>query len=111
MRLQLPHNVAPMPSAPLPPHEARRLTVLRELDLLDSESEAGFDALVDAAARLADCPIALISLVDAQRQWFKAVHGLAVRETPRDVSFCAHAILDVTLLEVPDTYEDPRFAD
>src|SRR6185369_4308963 len=66
---------------------------------------------VQAAARLADCPIALISLVDAQRQWFKSVHGLAVRETPREVSFCGHAILGETLLEVPDALDDPRFAD
>ena len=105
-----PRTIA-MPSAPLPPHEARRLAVLRELGLLDTGAEDSFDALVQSAARLTGCPIALISLVDERRQWFKAVHGLAIRETPRDVSFCAHAILGDSLLEVSDACVDARFAD
>ncbi|WP_372527909.1 ATP-binding protein [Piscinibacter sp.] len=100
-----------MQSAPHPPNEARRLAVLRELGVLDSEGEASFDALVDAAARLTGCPIALISLVDAQRQWFKAARGWAMRETPRDISFCAHAILGDALFEVEDTRRDVRFTD
>ncbi|HEV7913542.1 MAG TPA: PAS domain S-box protein, partial [Albitalea sp.] len=97
--------------APLPPNEARRLAVLHELGLLDTDAEDSFDALVSAAAGLTGCPIALITLVDAHRQWFKAAHGLALRETPREVSLCAHTILDEALLEVADTHDDARFAD
>jgi PAS domain S-box-containing protein len=100
-----------MPPAPIPLNEARRLTVLHELGVLDSDAEASFDALVKAAAQLTGCPIALISLVDKDRQWFKAAHGVSMRETPRDASFCAHTILGETLHEVVDAREDPRFAD
>src|SRR5438067_11603942 len=98
-----------MQPAPLPTNETRRLAVLRELGLLDTEPEGGFDALVRAAAGLTGCAIALITLVDEARQWFKAAHGLALRETPRDISMCAHAILDDALLEVPDALDDARF--
>ncbi|WP_280153277.1 ATP-binding protein [Piscinibacter sp. XHJ-5] len=100
-----------MHPAPHPPNEARRLSVLRELGLLDTDPEAAFDALALAAAKLTDCPIGLITLVDEHRQWFKAAHGLALRETPRDVSLCAHTILGDALLEVPDTHTDLRFHD
>ena len=100
-----------MQPVPLPPDEARRLAVLRELGVLDSDAEASFDTLVNAAAGLTGCPIALITLVDERRQWFKAAHGLALRETPREISLCAHAILDDTLLEVADAQDDARFAD
>jgi PAS domain S-box-containing protein len=100
-----------MPSAPLTLNESRRLAVLRELALLDSEPDPSFDALVQAAGQATGCPISLITLVDERRQWFKAAHGVDLRETPRELSFCAHAILGDTLLEVPDTHDDPRFAD
>lgn len=99
-----------MTSAPLPPNEARRLTVLHELGLLDTAPEEPFDALAQSAARLTNCPIALITLVDERRQWFKAAHGLPLRETPRDLSFCTHAILGEALFEVPDARDDARFA-
>src|SRR5438105_14763331 len=100
-----------MQAAALPSSEARRLAVLRELDLLDSEPEAAFDALVDAAARLTDSPIAVVSLIDAKRQWFKAQRGLSLRETPREIALCAHTILGDALFEVHDATRDPRFAD
>ncbi len=100
-----------MQSASLPSDELHRLSVLRELGVLDSEAEEGFDALVRTAARLTGCPIALISFVDETRQWSKASFGLALREMPRESSFCAHAILDDALFQVHDTLEDPRFAD
>ena len=100
-----------MTSAATPASETRRLAVLHELGLLDSEPEAAFDALVDAAARLTGSPIAMLTLVDKQRQWFKAERGLKLRETPREISLCAHTILGDSLLEIPDTRDDRRFAD
>ena len=99
------------PSA-LPPDEAARLAALRALDVLDTPAEAEFDALVQAASTVCGTPISLISLVDQDRQWFKANHGLAgATETPRYGSFCAHAILGDELFVVNDATADERFAD
>jgi GAF domain-containing protein len=101
-----------MPAADLPPDEELRLAALRELDLLDSEPEEAFDALVRRAAAATGAPVAVITLVDEARQWFKARVNLELESTDRDLSFCAHAILtpdDLTV--VPDTLEDERFAD
>ena len=101
-----------MPAAPLPADEDQRLARLRALGVLDTPPEPLFDALARLAASIADAPIALVSLVDAERQWFKANVGLAgAGETPRELAFCAHAILGEELLEVPDTLADARFAD
>jgi len=92
--------------------EAQVIRALQGLDVLDSGPEAQFDALVRAAAAVCGVPISLISLVDSERQWFKAGIGLpGVSETPRDVAFCAHAVLGDELFEVPDATQDPRFAD
>ena len=102
--------LAAITSAPLPDDEAQRLQLLRDLQLLDGGADPVLDGLVAIAARALGCPIALFSLVDSGRQWFKAALGLAVRETPRELAFCAHAILGDTLLEVPDALADPRFA-
>ncbi len=97
-------------SGPLSLTEMDRLAALRSYEVLDTSSEEVFDDLVLLAARLTDSPIALISLVDAGRQWFKARHGLAVAETPRDIAFCAHIILDPSHpLVVEDATMDPRF--
>lgn len=96
---------------PTPENELRRLQSLRALDILDSAPEATFDTLTDVAARVLGMPIALISLVDERRQWFKARHGLEVVETSRAVSFCAHALGSAELLVVEDARLDPRFAD
>ena len=91
--------------------EARRLARLRELFVLDSPAEPVFDAIARLASQVCGTPIALMSLVDEERQWFKANVGLAgVNETPRDVAFCAHAIEGDAVLEVPDATQDPRFA-
>jgi GAF domain-containing protein len=101
-----------MPAADLPPDEAERLRALRELELLDSEPEEEFDELVRRAAEATDAPIAVITLVDEARQWFKARVNLELESTDRDLAFCAHAILapdDLTI--VPDTLEDERFND
>lgn len=101
-----------MISARLPANESARLAALSALEVLDTEPEAQFDALVHAASLVCGVPISLISLIDADRQWFKANVGLSgATETPRDVAFCAHAILQEGLFEVPDATLDPRFAD
>ncbi len=101
-----------MPPAPLPPTEWARLAALHSYNVLDTASEAAFDELVALAAELTKSPIALVSLVDAERQWFKARCGLPVQETPRDLAFCAHAILTPDqVLMVADATEDSRFAD
>ena len=91
--------------------ESRRADLLRELGILDSVPEASFDGLTRAAAVLTDCPIALVSLLDAERQWFKSRFGLAATETPIASSFCAHAARQPGLFEIEDTWADPRFAD
>lgn len=100
-----------MTPAPIPANDAERLRVLRELLILDTPPEERFDRLVAFAAEEFDVPIALISLVDAQRQWFKARVGLDACETSREISFCGHAILQNELFEVLDAALDPRFAD
>lgn len=101
-----------MLTAPLPLDESERLRALERLDVLDSAPEREFDALVATAALVCGVPISLVSLIDRDRQWFKASWGLpGVTETPRDVAFCAHAILGDGIFEVPDALADPRFAD
>lgn len=94
-----------------PPDEQARLATLRSLGLLDSPPEERFDRLTRMAKRLFGVPIALISLVDANRQWFKSYLGINVNEMPRDTSFCGHAILGDTLFIIPDASTDERFAD
>lgn len=101
-----------MPPAPLPPDEPERLRALHALRILDTPREERFDIFIRLARRLLDVPIAAISLVDADRQWFKAIEGLDATETPREVSFCAHAILTPDRpCVVEDARADPRFAD
>jgi len=100
-----------MPGAPKPQNENARLQCLRNLEVLDSEPEQAFDQLVELASETFDAPIALISLVDEDRQWFKARVGLEATETPREHAFCAWAIHQDSLLEVADAADDPRFAD
>ena len=98
--------------AAIPDNEAARLARLRMLDILDSEPEVMFDTLTRLAAEIAEVPIALVSMVDEERQWFKASFGLQdIRETPRDVAFCSHAILGSGIMEVADATLDIRFAD
>jgi diguanylate cyclase (GGDEF)-like protein/PAS domain S-box-containing protein len=97
--------------APVPVDEEARLAELRSLEILDTDREERFDRLTRLASRLFGTPIALISLVDADRQWFKSAVGLDERETSRDVSFCAHAIVGRDGFVVPDTATDARFAD
>jgi diguanylate cyclase (GGDEF)-like protein/PAS domain S-box-containing protein len=95
----------------IPADEAERIAELHSLEILDSDPEERFDRLTRLAARLFGAPMALITLVDADRQWFKSTVGLDVRESPRDSSFCAHAINEPDVFVVPDTTADHRFAD
>ncbi|GAB1694553.1 GAF domain-containing protein [Krasilnikovia sp. M28-CT-15] len=97
--------------APLPANETDRLAALYGLGVLDSAPEKDFDDIVALTASVCDVPMALVCLVDADRQWFKAHFGTDIGDMSRDLSFCAHAILGDDLLVVPDTRNDPRFAD
>ncbi|HEV2692667.1 MAG TPA: PAS domain S-box protein [Verrucomicrobiae bacterium] len=95
---------------PLPPDEAQRLETLREYDVLDTLSEQSFDDLTRLAAHICGTPMALVTLVDKSRQWFKSKVGVSATETPRDISFCTHTILHKDeVMEVRDAQADPRF--
>ncbi|HUU32858.1 MAG TPA: sensor domain-containing diguanylate cyclase, partial [Vicinamibacterales bacterium] len=97
--------------AALPATEQGRLAALHRYDILDTGDERAYDDITHIASYVAQTPIALISLVDDERQWFKSQVGLPVRETPRDFAFCAHALLDADRpLVVPDALKDERFA-
>ncbi|HEX7286130.1 MAG TPA: sigma 54-interacting transcriptional regulator [Candidatus Angelobacter sp.] len=100
-----------MVPSPIPANEDARLEALRRYRILDTPEQREFDDVAGLAAALCDAPIALISLIDADRQWFKARVGLRSREMPRNVAFCAHAILQHDLLVVTDALADARFAD
>ena len=97
-------------SSPIFHSEQKRLKVLWQYEVLDTVPEELFDDLTELAARICEAPIALISLVDEKRQWFKSKVGTDVKETSRDVSFCAHAIKQAELFIVPDAAQDKRFA-
>lgn len=97
--------------APKHPEEAKRLDTLREYDILDTLPEQNYDDLTELASLICGTEIALVSLVDDSRQWFKSRHGLDAEETERDVAFCAHAIHQDAVFEVPDTHKDDRFRD
>lgn len=94
-----------------PKNEEERLETLRALNILDTVPEERYDRLTRLAKRLFDVPIALVSLVDENRQWFKSSMGIDVKESPREISFCGHAILGDEILEVPDATQDERFYD
>ena len=95
----------------IPKNEDRRLSTLKSLNLLDTKGEERFDRLTRLAKRMFDVPIAVVSLVDENRQWFKSCIGTSMKETARDISFCTHAILDSDIFLVPDAAKDSRFAD
>jgi diguanylate cyclase (GGDEF)-like protein/PAS domain S-box-containing protein len=97
--------------APPPLNEAARLCFLESLDILDTPAEESFDRITRLASRLLNVPIALVSLVDMNRQWLKSHHGLSVQATDRDVAFCAHALHAEEVLVIPDAKADLRFAD
>lgn len=98
-------------SQPIPKNEVKRIQVLWQYDILDTVPEAVFDELTELASHICGAPIALITLVDEDRQWFKSKVGVTVNETGRNISLCAHTILQSDLLIVPDTALDARFKD
>ncbi len=100
-----------MVTPPLPPNEARRLAALHGLAILDTPSEERFDRITRLSKRLFNVPATMISLIDANRQWFKSSIGVPSQEMPRDISFCGHAILGDDLMVVPDMLRDHRFSD
>lgn len=97
-------------SLPPPPRELSRLAALLRYEILDTPDESAFDDFTHLAAHICQTPIALISLVDDHRQWFKSRLGLDISETPREISFCAHTIEGPNLFEVNDALQDPRFS-
>ena len=97
--------------APVSTNEAARVAALDRYAILDTEPEQSFDDLVILAAHICKAPIAMLSLVDDRRQWFKSTVGVQIRETPREISFCARAIQQSGLFIIPDAQEDPRFKD
>ncbi|MEU7869786.1 GAF domain-containing protein [Dactylosporangium sp. NPDC049140] len=99
-------------AAPVPSNEADRISALHSMAVLDTPPETDFDDIVRIASEVCGAPISLVTLVDAERQWFKAKVGdLELDESPREVAFCAHAIMGRDLMVVPDTTADVRFAD
>lgn len=98
-------------AAASPSIEAARIAALNRYAILDTEPEQSFDDLVTLAAHICKTPMAMLSLVDEHRQWFKSKVGVQVHETPREVSICTHAIQQDELFIVPDTRQDPRFRD
>lgn len=97
--------------APIPKNDPQRIKVLWQYEILDTVPEEVFDDLTELAARICEAPIALITLVDENRQWFKSKVGVSINETSRDISFCGHAIEQSDLFIVPDATLDKRFAE
>ncbi len=100
-----------MQAPAIPRNEQQRMNALRSLHVLDTLPEERFDRITRIASRLFDVPVALVSLVDDERQWFKSTCGIDVEQTPREISFCGHAILNDEILLVKDALEDARFQD
>lgn len=100
-----------MKKAPIPENEEERLEALRSLRLLDTPPEEQFDRITRLALRVFEVPISTLTLVDADREWFKSCQGLPSKEGERAISFCGHALVEDDMLVVSDASKDPRFAD
>jgi GAF domain-containing protein len=100
-----------MKLAPIPPNEKDRICAVEGLKILDTASEERFDRITKAALQRFLVPISTIAIIDSEREWFKSVQGLKLKEGPRDISFCGHALLSELILVVNDTLLDPRFSD
>ena len=98
-----------MKTPDIPYNEKSRLKTLTSINILDTPPEERFDRLTRIAKRMFNVPIALVSLIDENRQWFKSCVGLTVRETGRDISFCGHTILRTEVFIIPDATKDERF--
>ncbi|GMV22449.1 MAG: hypothetical protein AMXMBFR57_23980 [Acidimicrobiia bacterium] len=105
------HLWTPVIPSPIPTNEPARLAALRRYDILDSGAEAEFDDFTRLAARICGTPVAQITFVDRDRQWFKSNFGVDIPEIPRAIGFCSHTILGSDVLEVPDMLQDERFHD
>lgn len=109
-RVHIPHPVTQnVIFPPKPPDDTERLQALDYYDIMDSETESDYDAIVNLASKICDTPISLVTLINENRQWFKAKIGIERTETPRELAFCAFTILENELLEVEDTHKDERF--
>lgn len=100
-----------MIAAPIPANEQKRLQELYSLELLDTSYEEEFDEIVRIASKICNAPMSVVTLLDSQRQWFKAKVGMEDDETGRDVSFCGHAIMGEGVMEIPNALNDERFYD
>lgn len=100
-----------MIAAPIPANEQKRLQELYSLELLDTSYEEEFDEIVRIASKICNAPMSIVTLLDSQRQWFKAKVGMEDNETGRDVSFCGHAIMGDGVMEIPNALDDERFHD
>ena len=100
-----------MEKAPIPKDEFKRIVSLIGLDLLDTPPEERFDQLTRCATKIFHVPISTLTLIDAQREWFKSCQGLSNTEGDRAISFCGHALVEDEILVIPDTTKDKRFAD
>lgn len=96
---------------PKPPNEPERLKALWHYTMNDRHHDEVLERITSMVANLYDAPYVLVSFVDEECQWFKSHHGLAVKETPRDISFCAHALFGEGIFEITDANQDSRFAD
>jgi len=100
-----------MKLAPIPADESERIADLNTLNILDTPREPRFDNVTELVADVFEVPMVFLTLVDSDRQWYKSTCGIKVESTPRDVSFCSHAILEPEAMVVPNAAEDARFAD
>ena len=100
-----------MQTAPIPQDEEERLAAVHRIAILDTKPEERFDALTREAVQKLNVPMAMVSILDADREWYKSCVGFNQKETDRSLSFCGHALLADDLFIVPDTLKDPRFAD
>ena len=100
-----------MIAAKIPENERERLKLLKQLCILDTEVEKAYDEITKIASLVCKVPISLVSIVDESRQWFKSTVGIDAKETPRNLAFCAHAILESGLFEIEDSRLDERFSD
>lgn len=100
-----------MQKAPITENEEKRLCALRDLNILDTKTEERFDRITREATKRFNTPISTIALIDKDREWFKSAVGVHIKESPRESSFCGHALNKEVMMVIEDTLADPRFAD